>query len=768
MAWPETSVPTEPSRPDPGPVTVSRLQGLLAPLLGVRDPTTLESETPLLSFGLDSLTAVEFARALSRDLGRPVAPDFIYNHPTLAQAVQALTTRRPAVARPEGYLLRAPRWQDVAPGRTTTSGWTVAGGSALAGAMRQTLTADAANLLDLSALEVAPSAGRTERDALFPGLLERLRRRLGTAGRIALVVPSEGAITGLVEGLAVALAAEQPAWTVRTVRLDPDLADPVVRLTQELGTDDDETRVRLGRSGRQALRLVPVPTRGAWRASPDATYLVTGGSRGVGALVAAHLVDRGARHLVLAARRPVMPSALAGGVARIRLRAVDLGDAAGVAALMTELRATHPPLRGIFHAAGVTADGLLAAGEWDRWAAAFPAKADGARHLDSLSRQLDLENFVLFSSSTAWFGLTGTSGYAAANGFLDGLAHERRAAGLPAVSIAWGAWQGVGMAADPGLWQDGRVPSLPPGAALTALDAALASDEASGTGNQPGLASGHGPPPRGTTEAGRGGRRRVTQHEPVAIIGLGCRFAGAADDAAAFWALLSGGGSAIAPVPAARWDHTKWHSDDPSARGRTTQAAGGFLPDIDQFDAAFFGIAPREAVQMDPQQRLVLEVSWRALEHAGIAPTALNGHAAGVYLGLYNDNYGMIGRGAPDATLIDGWSASGTHTSVAPGRIAFQLGLTGPAIAVDTACSSSLTAVHLAVQALRARDCEMALAGGVHLILSPARTGGKFAAGGSLQHWALPRVRCRGGWFRPRRRLRRAGAEAAVGGCGVG
>ena len=479
MAWPETSVPTEPSRPDPAPVTVSRLQGLLAPLLGVRDPTTLESETPLLSFGLDSLTAVEFARALSRDLGRPVAPDFIYNHPTLAQAVQALTTRRPAVARPDGYLLRAPRWQDVAPGRTTTSGWTVAGGSALASAMRQTLTADAANLLDLSALEVAPSAGRTERDALFPGLLERLRRRLGTAGRIALIVPSEGAITGLVEGLAVALAAEQPAWTVRTVRLDPDLADPVVRLTQELGTDDDETRVRLGRSGRQALRLVPVPTRGTWRASPDATYLVTGGSRGVGALVAAHLVDRGARHLVLAARRPVMPSALAGGVARIRLRAVDLGDAAGVAALMTELRATHPPLRGIFHAAGVTADGLLAAGEWDRWAAAFPAKADGARHLDSLSRQLDLENFVLFSSSTAWFGLAGTSGYAAANGFLDGLAHERRAAGLPAVSIAWGAWQGVGMAADPGLWQDGRVPSLPPGAALAALDAALASDEAS-------------------------------------------------------------------------------------------------------------------------------------------------------------------------------------------------------------------------------------------------------------------------------------------------
>ncbi|MDR3537907.1 MAG: polyketide synthase, partial [Acetobacteraceae bacterium] len=209
------------------------------------------------------------------------------------------------------------------------------------------------------------------------------------------------------------------------------------------------------------------------------------------------------------------------------------------------------------------------------------------------------------------------------------------------------------------------------------------------------------------------------QHEPVAIIGLGCRFAGGADGDAAFWQLLSRGQDAVGPIPAARWDHARWVSDDPTSPGRTTQAMGGFLPEIDQFDAAFFGIAPREAVQMDPQQRLVLEVAWHALEHAGIPPNSLTGRAAGVYLGLYNDNYGMIGRGSPDATLIDGWSASGTHTSVAPGRIAFQLGLTGPAIAVDTACSSSLTALHLAVQGLRGGDCDLALAGGVHLILSP-------------------------------------------------
>ncbi|MBN8927904.1 MAG: polyketide synthase, partial [Rhodospirillales bacterium] len=199
----------------------------------------------------------------------------------------------------------------------------------------------------------------------------------------------------------------------------------------------------------------------------------------------------------------------------------------------------------------------------------------------------------------------------------------------------------------------------------------------------------------------------MTQRDPIAIVGLGCRFAGGVESPASFWRLLAAGRDAVAPIPAGRWDHARWHAEDAGVPGRTTQAEGGFLPAIDGFDAPFFGIAPREAVQMDPQQRLALEVAWEALENAGIVPASLQGRPVGVYLGLYNDNYGMIGRGAPDPSVIDGWSASGTHTSVAPGRIAFQLGLTGPAMAVDTACSSSLTAVHLAVQALRAGECTM-------------------------------------------------------------
>ncbi|MGH7028870.1 MAG: ketoreductase domain-containing protein, partial [Stellaceae bacterium] len=206
-------------------------------------------------------------------------------------------------------------------------------------------------------------------------------------------------------------------------------------------------------------------------------YLVTGGSGGVGSLVAAHLVERGARHLALAGRRPVLPLALNGGPARVALHAVDLGADGAAAALIETLRAGGPPLRGIFHVAGATADGRLGATGSETLGQAFPAKVGGAMSLAAASRRLELAHFVLFSSTAAWFGLAGTTGYAAANGFLDGLAEERSAAGCNVQSIAWCAWQGVGMARDPALWAGGRAPSLPPVMALAALDAALVSGE---------------------------------------------------------------------------------------------------------------------------------------------------------------------------------------------------------------------------------------------------------------------------------------------------
>jgi len=206
--------------------------------------------------------------------------------------------------------------------------------------------------------------------------------------------------------------------------------------------------------------------------------------------------------------------------------------------------------------------------------------------------------------------------------------------------------------------------------------------------------------------------------EPVAIVGLACRVPGA-DDAPAMWRLLRDGVDAVGPVPPGRFDLDAVWSPEPAVAGRSATREAGFLASVDGFDAPFFGIARREAHGMDPQQRLLLEVSWEAMEHAAQPPDRLSRSATGVYFGVCSNDYANLQLQADDPSLLDAHHSSGIAHSVASGRIAYVLGLQGPAITVDTACSSSLVAVHLACQALRAGDCRMALAGGVNLMLSP-------------------------------------------------
>jgi NAD(P)-dependent dehydrogenase (short-subunit alcohol dehydrogenase family) len=452
------------------PPSIERLQTILARLLGVRDPETLDPDAPLMSFGLDSLIAVEFARTLSREYARPVPPDFAYSHPTLADAVTALSTRRTKTAQPAAISILAPRWTTLVPAPGPQTRWSVVGQGAIADALRGALTDGDDNLVDLSALD------GSRRDELFTGFLERLRSRQGRASRVVFVTPFNGPLSGAIDGFASGIAAEQPAWRVRTVRLDPDLDDAAPALMREIASDDGESRVRLGRHDRQGLRLVPATGGTPWRPAADATYLVTGASGGIGQLVTTHLAALGARHLALASRRPVRPALLDKSV-DATLHSTDFSQPADIKRLMADLRASGRHLAGIFHVAGVTSNGGLFDSDWSRLRASFATKADAAVLLDEMSRDFILDDFVLFSSATAWFGLARTSGYAAANGFLEGLIEKRRAEGLPGQSIAWCAWQGIGMAADPLMWQDGRVPSLTPRDALRAFDAVLASRE---------------------------------------------------------------------------------------------------------------------------------------------------------------------------------------------------------------------------------------------------------------------------------------------------
>ncbi|HEU4535513.1 MAG TPA: beta-ketoacyl synthase N-terminal-like domain-containing protein, partial [Polyangiaceae bacterium] len=226
-----------------------------------------------------------------------------------------------------------------------------------------------------------------------------------------------------------------------------------------------------------------------------------------------------------------------------------------------------------------------------------------------------------------------------------------------------------------------------------------------------------GEPPTDATPGERAGEAgRPPTQEPIAVIGLGCRFPGAAGPDA-FWALVRQGASAITEVPPERWPAAAHFDPDPDAPGKSVTRWGGFLERIDGFDAHFFGISPREASEMDPQQRLLLEVSWEALEHAGIAPDALSGSRTGVFLGLGASEYGPLRAGALER--VGPYSGTGSMPSVAAGRLSYVLGLQGPSLVVDTACSSSLTALHLACRSLAERECDLALVGGANALLSP-------------------------------------------------
>ena len=639
------------------------------------------------------------------------------------------------------------------------------------------------------------------------------------------------------------LAREHPDMWGGAIDLDPQAADAddAVLWDELRRGKEDQVAIRGGRRfvARLVSRPEPSPAN-SFRPRPDATYLITGGLGGLGLRLAGWLVDNGARHLTLVGRRP--PSAGAAEVlarleqtgARVTVVSADISRPEDVTRLLAT-PADAPPLAGIFHAAGVLDDGVLLRLDRSRFETVLAAKAKGAWHFHDATRGLTLDCFVLFSSASALLGLPGQANYAAANAFLDALAHHRRAVGLPALSVNWGPWDDVGMAAQrdgrrwtalgltplsvdrglallgrlmqepapqvaviPGDWHRRadawpgrsslladlprehpptapsdlvrRYQSAPAGERRSLIAAAVRSEVARLLGTEAARLD----PRRGFFELGLdslmavelrnrlqaklaltpalpaslvfdqptlealaehlNGRLahpnavpseprtpnpepRTPNSEPIAVVGLGCRFPGA-DGPEAFWRLLADGVDAVGAVPRARWDMDAFFDPDPDAPGKIYTRRGGFLAAVDQFDAAFFGIAPREAVSLDPQQRLLLEVAWEALENAALAPDRLAGSATGVYVGISTSDYGQL-LSLSGASNIDTYYGTGNTLSAAAGRLSYVLGLRGPSLAVDTACSSSLVAVHLACQGLRLGECDTALAGGVSLLLSP-------------------------------------------------
>jgi acyl transferase domain-containing protein/thioesterase domain-containing protein len=210
--------------------------------------------------------------------------------------------------------------------------------------------------------------------------------------------------------------------------------------------------------------------------------------------------------------------------------------------------------------------------------------------------------------------------------------------------------------------------------------------------------------------------------EPIAIIGMDCRFPGRANSPETYWRLLHDGVDAIAEIPAHRWDVESYYDSNPDLPGKMYTNKGGFLDEVDKFDPLFFSISPLEAANMDPQQRLLLEVSYSALENAGQPIEKLKGSKTGVFVGICFDDYSKLSNNSGNPEQIDAYTSIGNAKSIAAGRLSYVFGFQGPNVSLDTSCSSSLLAIHLACQSLRSRESDLALAGGVNLMLSPEVT----------------------------------------------
>ncbi len=670
--------------------------------------------------------------------------------------------------------------------------------------------------LTKGALVTGPGEEVSLEQAPLAGLLRSAHAEY--PGRFALVDLDDSAGSARALDAAVALTAEEPELALREGRA---LARRLSTAGTELEPDSNPF-------------------------DPDRTVLVSGGIGGIGALLARHLVaEHGVRRLLLAGRRGAETPGAGEleaelrrlGAEQVTIAACDVADRDQLERLLDSIPAEHP-LGAVIHSAGVLDDCLFAALDGERLARVMRPKVEAAWNLHELTAELDLSQFVMFSSAAGLLGGPSQANYAAANAFLDGLAAHRRLLGLPGLSLAWGLWEhesGMSEELTAAQGEDfrsrvrarlGFIP-LPANVGLELFDAALAQDEpllapvefdpaalgarARAGALPPVLRGLVRVPPRPAVAAGTlaaqleglsGPEREdavlalVRSHvaaalgndspdsipagrnfkelgfdslsavelrnrlgdavgvrlpatiafdhpsieamakfvlglagedsarpapatvrrasaaldEPIAIVGMSCRLPGGANSPSQLWELLAEGRDAIAPFPSDRgWDLERLYDPDPDVYGTSYAREGGFVERPGEFDAGFFEISPREALAIDPQQRVLLESSWEALEDAGIDPTGLHGGQTGVFAGVMYHDYGVAfalpGELEGDMTRV----SSGSFVA---GRVAYTLGLEGPAMSVDTACSSSLVTIHLACQSLRRGECPIALAGG--------------------------------------------------------
>ena len=559
--------------------------------------------------------------------------------------------------------------------------------------------------------------------------------------RITVACPGEPGemLSAALAAVCRTITAETPLLTCRvaTGPADPPswLADAAADASAE-----SELHFRPGWPGTRRLvrRWSPVSpsgTTGPFRHL--GVYLISGGTGGLGRLLAQHLASRYQARVLLLSRgraetglEALIGSWNAGG-ADVRHVVCDVSARADVDAAVNRARAEFGRINGVLHCAGESRDGIYLGRTAADFTAVFSAKADGTAHLDAATADDDLDVFTVYSSLSATVANPGQCAYAAANAAAEALV-RRRAANPErsgrSVAIGWPYWRDGGMQA----LQTAAGHPMPSETGLAAL-AGIAGAGAPLVVGVYGPAeaadvlplAGHERPVASTPEVVSG-----EEGDPVVIVGVAGRYP-QADDLDQFWDNLLAGRDCITDVPPDRWDHSAIYDSAKGTPGRTYGKSGGFIDGVDEFDAPLFGISRREAERMDPQERIFLMTCWHALEDAGYSPRGLAGRRAGVFAGIMWNHYQLVEGAA------DGVAPTAMQASVA-NRVSFTLDFCGPSIALDTACSSSLTAIHLAVQSLRTGECDMALAGGVNTTVHPQKYL-QLAQG----HWLSTDGRCR-------------------------
>ncbi|KIG15385.1 Malonyl CoA-acyl carrier protein transacylase [Enhygromyxa salina] len=650
-------------------------------------------------------------------------------------------------------------------------------------------------------------------------------------------------------GLGFVASLEHPERWGGLIDVGATMPNAASALLDAVDRGDDEDQLALRGSRVLARRLIRVVSEAPAPEPfvPRQTALVTGGLGALGSHTARWLARQGVEHLVLTSRRGTdSPGAaeltkdLEALGARVTIVACDIADRAAVAAMFNDIARDGPQLRSVFHAAGILGDMKpLRELTLDAFEDVVAGKIAGARHLDELTRPLELDAFVGYASIAGIWGAGLQAAYAASNAFLDALCCERAALGLPATSIAWGPWGGGGMAdarTQARLAQFGLA-AMEPELAVEALTEAIsgsttatvvvdikwsvfaetyaaarprpllatipeAADALTGEQAEPQQAltltkrlerlgedertreliglvmqqtasilgfsnveaikptTGFGdlgldslmsvelrrrlqaetglklpatlafdyPTPERLAlhllasveftqpERAPAVERSAHTNEPIAIVGIGLRLPTTIEDLDGLHLALLEGRDAVGPISRDRFDVERIYDPDQQTEGTTYVRNAALLDRVDLFDPGFFGISPREAKSIDPQHRLLVERAWVALEDAGIVPASLVDSKTGVFVGIGPSDYNeqIQAHAKPDAYTI-----LGTHTSFSAGRVAFTLGLQGPAISIDSACSSSLVALDLACKSLRHGDCDLALAAGVQVLTSP-------------------------------------------------